>query len=616
MASNEQRTAGHTNDLNPDDTNIMKNVFSKLVIAEEEFSTGVDDRQYQGSIFTKMGKLFQHEQLSDVMLMAEGQSIPCHKMLLASVSEYFHRKFVTEANSMENNLLEIEGIPFRTLNLIVSYLYSGKINTNVENIKELITASDMLKLTSLSETCGHYAVKILDATNCIGFYRIATSYSVKHLIEMAHQVMLNKFLDVVTGPEFKAMAEDEVIKYIQDEKLRILNEDPVFDAAVTWVKHDIETRRPCFPILLKHVRLAHCTPSHLQNVVARQQLMEHPECQKKLTLSFVQKFADEDRMRCIQDTEEFISEPRAYYNTLLFIGKRHLNDPIECYFVANREWVHMKDLASSQFANAKDYSACVTKDGVLVSGGFRQGALSDCWLLSNTEFKWATIPNLNTARYGHVSVAIGDHVFVVGGKGGNNSLLSPMEHLDTDWKKWEAAPALSTPLEDPMVACIDQYMYVFGHDVCVRGAYYAGMQKVSKYPRSFAFDTVSRKWIKIADMPQQCSKGSAVALLNKIYVVGGAERCCMSFDPYLREWTILSQCSYQHNISVVWKGRILVCGGQERTAQRHMKEIYIRNIYTAEEYDPSTDTWRVSDLKLPDTARAGFIFAIEKEAKT
>lgn len=46
--------------------------------------------------------------------------------------------------------------------------------------------------------------------------------------------MLNRFTDVVTGPGFKALAEDEVVQYIQDEELRILNEDPVFDAVVAW----------------------------------------------------------------------------------------------------------------------------------------------------------------------------------------------------------------------------------------------------------------------------------------------------------------------------------------------------------------------------------------------
>ncbi len=588
------------------------------------------------------------------MLMAEGQSIPCHKMLLASVSEYFRRKFVTEANAMENNLLEIEGITFHTLKLIVSYLYSGKININVENIKKLIAASDMLKLSSLTETCGNYAVKILNATNCLGFYEIAALYNVEHLSGMAHQIMMNKFVDVVTGPEFKALAEDEVIQYIQDEKLRVLNEDPVFEAVVLWVKHDIDTRRPCFSNLLEHVRLTYCSPSYLQNVIARESLMEHPACQKLLMLSFVHQFESEDRVGCVHDTVKPHSKPRAYYNTLLLIGKvenRRFPVSAECYFLTGREWIPMKDLSLSRCANVSEFSACLTKDGILVSGGLRQElALRECWLLSTTKFEWTTMPSLNTARYGHVSVAVGDQVYVVGGRGGNKALLTSVEHFDKYRKKWAETSALDRPLESPLIECLDQYVYVFGKATVqvVDGVpvetglhpsqgqtysapgsrmynpqrvqtqnsswfsmFYPGSKKyemrvtVLQKSKAYAFDTTSMKWSSLAEMPQKCTQGSAVAILKKIYVVGGAERCCMCFDPYLGQWTILSHCARQHigAPAVVWGGRILVCGGLEG------------NTELSEEYDPRTNTWRVSDLTLPYTAKSQFIFAIENGAK-
>ncbi len=643
MASNERSTVGRTHDLAHPGGHIfdMHKQITKHVIPEEEFSTGVDDRPYQTSIFTKMGKLFQQEELSDVMLMAEGQSIPCHKMLLASVSEYFHRRFVTDVSATGNNLLEIDGITFQTLKLIVSYLYSGKIKINVGNIKELIAASEMLKLTSLTETCGNYAVNTLDTTNCLGFYRVATEYNVKGLGKMVHEVMVKKFMDVVMGSEFRKLTEDEVIKYIRDEKLRILNEDPVYDAVVAWVQYDIETRRGCFPNLLKHVRLAYCSPSHLQNVVAREPLMEHPECQKKLTLSFVHQLSGEDRTNYMQGSDELNVKPRVYYNTILLIGQGHWSDSVECYLLTDREWMHMNDLLSPQLAKVKEFSVCLTKDGVLVSGGFREKALSECWLLSTTKSEWTTMPNLNTARYGHVSVAVGDQVFVVGGRGGNKptgckGLLSSLERMDTactDGTKWAPAPALAMPLKEPMIVCLDHYMYVFGQATvkvveevpietsrmfrsapyqhighCYGDEQYIKRGIESTKSKSFGFDAVSMKWSELADMPKPCSQGSAVAFLKKIYVVGGAERWCMCLDPYLGQWTMMSKCEYQHISApaVVWKGRILVCGGQMHTTQGAMKEMS-----EVEEYDPRINTWRGSNLKLPDAARPQFIFAIE-----
>ncbi len=49
------------------------------------------------------------------MLMAEGQSIPCHKFLLAAASEYFYSRLVVETETLNSNLLEIEGVTFNAL---------------------------------------------------------------------------------------------------------------------------------------------------------------------------------------------------------------------------------------------------------------------------------------------------------------------------------------------------------------------------------------------------------------------------------------------------------------------------------------------------------------------
>ncbi len=118
----------------------------KPTLPEAEFRLGISDSAYRQQTWTGMGRLFQQEKLSDVMLMAEGQSIPCHKFLLAASSQYFHNRCVLETHMP--NLLEIEGITFTALKVIVSYLYTGNINITLENAKDVIPACKMLKITS------------------------------------------------------------------------------------------------------------------------------------------------------------------------------------------------------------------------------------------------------------------------------------------------------------------------------------------------------------------------------------------------------------------------------------------------------------------------------------
>ena len=208
---------------------LSQDVLTTSTIPEKEFGSGTLDCNYQPRMWKDMGKLFQQEILSDVMLMAEGQSIPCHKFLLVAASEYFYNKLVAVSDTVDHNLLEIENISFQTLKIIVSYMYTGHVNITVENAVDMIPSCKMLQLSSAYDTCETFLLNNTNPKNCIGLYRLATEHSVLHLKDKAIEVMANNLNDVVSGPEFQDMSADEVEEYIQNENLRISNEDPVYE---------------------------------------------------------------------------------------------------------------------------------------------------------------------------------------------------------------------------------------------------------------------------------------------------------------------------------------------------------------------------------------------------
>ncbi len=145
------------------------------------------------------------------MLMAEGQSIPCHKILLAGASEYFRTKFTSGTNTLENQLLEIEDITFQTLKVIVSYIYTGDIDVTADNAKDILPACRMLKLQSLFDTCEKHLIDIVNPQNCIGMHRVAGLYGIPNLKEKVQQVMLNNTSDIVRSQDFKEMEEEELV---------------------------------------------------------------------------------------------------------------------------------------------------------------------------------------------------------------------------------------------------------------------------------------------------------------------------------------------------------------------------------------------------------------------
>ena len=103
----------------------------------------------------------------------------------------------------------------------------------------------------------------------------------------------------------------------------------------------------------------------------------------------------------------------------------------------------------------------------------------------------------------------------------------------------------------------------------------------TQYVRSGARKQTSirKKWSKKADMPSGFSRGSSVVFRHRIYVLGGEQNCCVSYNPYQDQWETHPKSSVEHTApsAVVWKDRILLGGGE--------------NTSVIEEYNPDTDPW-------------------------
>ncbi len=576
---------------------------SKSTIPEAEFGLGMCDSAYRPQTWNGMGKLFQQETLSDVMLMAEGQSIPCHKFLLASASEYFYNRLVVETETANHNLIEIEGISFNTLKVIVSYLYTGHINITEENVKDMIPACKMLKLTSACNTCEMFTLEIVSPGNCIGLYKTGTAHNFQHLSAKALHMMENNFNTIVSTGEFLSMSETDLTGYIKSENLKIPNEDPVFEAVRSWVRQNPQERECTFPRLIPHIRLRYCSPHYLTQVVSKDDLMDNLECQKILVAALVNHTATNFPDSCKQPN----TNPREGYartdTTLITIGGVSYPGCItrtDCCRLEQAGWRIMEQ--SPMPLSVDWFSACAVKDGVLITGGYSADdnkLVSQCWLLSTASYQWSPFPDINIARARHASVCVAGQMYVIGGEGEGEKEMSSVECLQTFHGSWETFPYLPKALVHPMAVSHRQSVYVFGGT----DMDWDPSQSV------FVYDTDSHSWQILADMPDICMFGSAIVWNDMLYIVGGFEQSCMCYDPMLAQWSTLSQCRHQHADApaLVWKDRILVCGG--RGTEEESDDVNPGGTSLIEEYDPETDRWTLSQIELPQKLCSHFVFS-------
>ncbi len=545
-------------------------------------SSSTKGETYRSRVWGDLRNLYRQDQLTDVMLAAEGQSIPCHKVSLTAASKFFHDKFITHPESLEHSILDIESIDFSTLTSVVSFIYGGDIELTIEKTEKLIPASVSLMLPELLDECKTFLENLIktNASASITVYRIAKANSLQDSTQKAWEIMVEKFQEITATAAFQEMSETEVEEYIKDKGLNVANEDPVFEAVVNWIRHDIETRNDKFEKLMENVTLFHCTLRFLGDVVIEEPLVKTGNCFKDVAKALHQH---------AQSPSLQMGTPRAHAGIYTRSSNALLAVCGNQYYIWREEESNWVQKSLPGFEKLRESSVCFTCDGIVFTGGisnrYHGYKVRQSWKLSFPTMDCTAVSDLRMARSDHASVCVGGQVYVLGGYGPSNSIsgglqvLQSVEYWNVKTGSWTfVTNDMPSNLSSHSAVNYKHYIYVFG-----------GVKDLSlnKSRQSFVLDTVSKKWSRKSDMLQYCRQGSSVVYGDRIYVLGGGEKCCMSYNPDRDLWQSHAKPRQNHagGSAVKWGDRILLCGGRDTTV--------------IEEYNPHTDTWTEWKHSLP-----------------
>ena len=189
---------------------------------------------------------------------------------------------------------------------------------------------------------------------------------------------------------------------------------------------------------------------------------------------------------------------------------------------------------------------------------------------------------LLTGRCKHASVVHMGMVYVLGGEDDRDKRLRTVEVLDLRRKQWSPVPSMPKGLSDPMCISQGRHIFVFG-----------GIEEGMITSRMLMmYDSVWGEWSVRAEMPEPCRLGSAVALNNDMYIVGGYTRSCLKYDAENDTWkTLEGRPKEKHGNApaVPWQGKILLAGGDVNSSV---------STRLVEVYDPETDHWTCWSISL------------------
>ncbi len=166
-----------------------------------------------------------------------------HRSVLAAASPYFNAMFTSDVLEAKRDRIVIQSLDSLTLGNLLGFMYTGRIGVTNENVQDLLIAGDMIELAEVVEICTEHLVRQLDPSNALGIYRFAADHNCLMLKDKAMRFVCTNFVTVCNEEEFTDLPKELVLKLLASEDLKVDSEYQVFIAALSWLEHDVGSRR-------------------------------------------------------------------------------------------------------------------------------------------------------------------------------------------------------------------------------------------------------------------------------------------------------------------------------------------------------------------------------------
>ncbi|XP_053492771.1 kelch repeat and BTB domain-containing protein 12 [Ictalurus furcatus] len=579
-------------------------------------------------LLEQLNHMREAEQLTDVVLIAEGLSFPCHRSVLAAFSPYFRVMFTCGLRESVNRQVVLRDMPAQSLALLLEYMYSSKLPLSPDNVQGISVAAFLLQMDDVFKRCQIYMTDNMDASNCLGIYYYARDLGAEELVDQAQRYLRQHFTEVCMSEEVLELEAYQLGALLASDDLNVTREETILDVVLRWVKHcsvgvslGEGNRASQLPELLQKVRLPLVSVSYLKETLRRNtalladaeclQMMEdaieaaglHPEAPaRRLKLRYGMETTD--LLLCIGNDNGGIRSRYGSYSDRSF-----------CYAPTTGRTFF---ITSPRYGDALGYvcAGVVTeRNDIVVAGELGPRRLArqkekNVEIFKYNEEAQGSWKHLSSAEYrdSYALSSLGDNLYLIGGQ-----MMLKNQYLITNsvarWSlqggPWRSAAPLPMPLAHHSVVRMKNCLYVLGGRT--PQTYHADEEPDRMSNRLLVYDPENNKWNELCPMKYSKYRCSAVALNGEIYVIGGigcegvdrgqSRRCLDAVEIYNPDgdfwrdgpplpWPLLSLRSNAPNAGVV-DGKLYACG-YYKGADRH--DIITKDIL---QLDPWENVWTV-----------------------
>ncbi|XP_028906620.1 kelch-like protein 3 isoform X3 [Ornithorhynchus anatinus] len=496
---------------------------------------------HMGKAFRVMNELRSKQMLCDVMIVAEDVEIEAHRVVLAACSPYFCAMFTgTRAESggdmteSKARKVEIKDVDGHTLSKLIDYIYTAEIEVTEENVQVLLPAASLLQLMDVRQNCCDFLQAQLHPTNCLGIRAFADVHTCTELLQQADAYAEQHFPEVMLGEEFLSLSLDQVCSLISSDKLTVSSEEKVFEAVISWINYEKETRLDHMAKLMEHVRLPLLPRDYLVQTVEEEALIKNNNtCKDFLIEAMKYHLLPLDQRQLIKNPRTKPRTPVSMPKVMIVVGGQAPKAirSVECYDFEQDRWDQIAELPSRRCRAGVVFMA----GSVYAVGGFN-GSLRvrTVDVYDGAKDQWTSIASMQERRSTLGAAVLNDLLYAVGGFDGSTGLAS-VEAYSYKTNEWFFVAPMNTRRSSVGVGVVEGKLYaVGGYD----GASRQCLSTVEQY------SPATNEWTYVADMSTRRSGAGVCAVNGLLYVVGGDDGSCNLasveyYNPVIDKWTLL-----------------------------------------------------------------------------
>ncbi|XP_061909751.1 kelch repeat and BTB domain-containing protein 12-like [Entelurus aequoreus] len=576
-------------------------------------------------LLRQLEKMRAAEELTDVVLLADGIPFSCHKVVLSAFSPYFQAMFTCGLKETRGGEVPLRDTPAHSLGLLLGYMYRAELPLSNDNIQAVSAAAFLLHIDGAFRLCQNHMEASMDVSNCVGLYHWARDLGATGLADCAFRYLCQHFAQVCEEEEILELDADRLADLLASDDLNISQEEVVLELVLRWVERRFGNLRSEAQAveLLRHVRLELVDPVVLRRARRRNPvLLQDFECVAMIDAALQTSGLCEaptpprPALRYGMETTDILLCLGGVDKDGVPARRGGLADLSFCFAPNGRRTYYIPSPLKGCGGFGQITAGVVTRDNSIVVAVEAQGqnrvkrmdifrydpAEESCW-----------VQLCSPAHRDMFAIGmLGDALYMIGGQ-----MKVHHHYIITDsvmrWSlkrggSWLSFAPLPLPLACHCTVSLKEHLYVLG-GWTPQNLPDEEPDKLSN--RVFQFDPGKDRWTECARMKYSRYRCGTAVLNGEIYILGGIgcdgedrgqSRSCLSsvelYNPVTDTWrpgptlptSLLSLRNYTSNVGAV-DGKLYLCG-YYKGASRH--EIITKEIL---ELDPTENAWAVVERR-------------------